>query len=266
MSAANGIDKEYQHDFADDTVRTYSEIRGLGLPSVRWKEINSNQAGQFFQFMNTADLFIQKNNPCLFIYTPTNKGTLKGLKKDYLFNVGDSKEVEEWARSNLENLTDCNYLVTSQISNPVKDRPSGKFFVGNAISDGKGNLICETFHVPGICNHRQLSQSSPKEEAMDRLLYSEFFVATTIDSLSGPPEIKGSSAKYLDYPAMREIVHQFQFHKGYFEFVRGEHLGNQGIVVTGYERVKFDYFAHKAWREDPSFRALALQQRIYEGI
>ncbi len=197
------------------TPDVYSQIKRIGLKTVNWNSFSPRENVDLDDMLTRMDGFIMDFSPCLFIWDPKFQG-----KKDYLFNVLEVNKVCDWVSSNKP--FDYSYLITTLISSC-----SGGY-VGTIMSDGKGKLFCETYHEPGVSNHRVLSQSKTDESKLSyfcRFFSQDFELA----SLSG----QGLNESEINY-----LLKTFSFEKGYFEFVRGMHLNKPGVYVTGFESNK----------------------------
>lgn len=198
---------------SNNTVKTYSAIHNQGLCPVIWDTYDLTHPDQTTSLIVACDKFITKNKPCLFIYDP--KTPL--LKKGFLFGITNMQEVHQWLQENEKNLIKYNYLVTTQVEN------HGRGYVGSVFSDGKGNMLCETMHKPGVSNQRELSQ--PKEDI------SRFLDGFTLNDY----DLKTWRGKMLTKADINEISKEFSGLEGYFEFVYGKQAGKVGIVTTGFE-------------------------------
>jgi hypothetical protein len=197
-----------------NTIDTYSLIREMGLPTVLWEKHTVENKRSLEKMLASANNFILKNNPCLFIWDPITAD----LDKGYFVNVNDSKIIFDWVNKNKNKVENYNYLLTTQIINP------GDGFVGNAISDGKGKMFVETLHTPGICNHRDLTQPQKKDEAyLDSFSVDDFSLGA----------LKGNFLLPLQ---VQEIIENYVSKDGFFEFNYGEHLGNRGVYTVGFQR------------------------------
>ncbi len=191
------------------TTERYAEIKNLGFPTVRWKEFKPKSEAEIKKMLESVEVFLGRNKPCLFIFESKN------FPKGYLFNVVEMQEINDWVSSQSD-LSGFTFLITTQIS-PIREG-----FIGTAISDGKGNLFCETVHDPNVSNHRSLSQGKFLGE------FHDFFVAED-------GEVIAAGGKFLRRRNFRELIEMFAFRKGEFEFTCGEMSGEVGIFVTGYE-------------------------------
>jgi hypothetical protein len=198
---------------------TYSLIQNMGLNTVKWKTISNINSENIETKGNLLKRFIEKNAPCLFIYDPTSSGHAKGLKKNYMIGVNDFSPVEQWLLKNKSSLEHYSYLVTTQIVN------SGDGFVGSVLSDGKGNMFCETLHSKDICNHRDLSQSG-----ICNLDFENNFSVRNF-------ELYQSRGNFLKFSDISNIINTFELREGYFEFVKGVQLNRNELFVTGYEHL-----------------------------
>lgn len=221
MAALSSINIKLHH-LQRTTPEVYLRIRDLGLETVVWEQFDIYEDNKK-EVLKLIKQFIEKNNPCLFIYDPRRNG----LKKDFLFDVRTFNEVYEWILENERNLSDYSYLITSQITNP------GNGFVGNVLSDGHGRLICETLHRPGVCNQRELSQ--PKENSEDVSRYLDMLVADEF-------KLESTERGFVPLNVARNIIRLYGDKTGYFEFVKGVHLGSDGIYTIGFENCGFFSF------------------------
>ena len=221
MTALSSVNVKL-HYFQRTTPEVYLRIRDLGLETVVWEQFDISRDNRK-EILTLIKQFIEKSNPCLFIYDPIRNG----LKKNFLFDVRTFDEVYQWIIENEANLMDYSYLITSQITNP------GDGFVGNVLSDGHGRLICETLHRPGVCNQRELSQ--PKESSEDMSRYLDMFGA---DEFS----IESTERSFVSLNVARDIIRLYGDKTGYFEFVKGAHLGRNGIYTIGFEDSRFFLF------------------------
>lgn len=232
------------------TVETYSHLRSLGLKTVEWLSFVPRDLEAVEKMKIETKSFVQKNAPCLFIFEPLPVAAEKGLKKDYLFGVQKFSEIEEWLEKKQQRALDFSYLITTQITNP------GFGFVGSVFSNGKGDLVCETFHRKGVSNHRKLSQSS--ENISSEL---DFFVVHDFELVS-------QRTHFLSYDQIQSIARTFSHLDGYFEFTYGEQLGERGIFSTGFMPSSSTHFPLQLWENEfrnprNRFHALARKSNLY---
>ncbi len=211
------------------TEERYSAIRKLGLDTVIWEKYRLTfEEDVFFMLKGVGD-FIGVNAPCLFIYDPLCENGRKG----YLFDVKHPREVADWVDKNERNLFDYSYLVTSQVTS------TSNGFVGTVFSDGKGSMVCETLHVPGVSNHRALSQ--PSEDISDEV---DYFTVEDFSLLS-------AGGKFLRYKDIRSIMRLYERLEGEFEFVKGVQAGKVGMYTMGYEKTPFQTSLHERLSLNP---------------
>lgn len=206
-----------------NTIETYSQIRDLGLETVFWETFSHDQ---FLKSLKQVEQFIKKYHPCLFIFDPLTKNVAKG----YLCDVNDVAPVLKWITDNKNQISQFRYLMTTQICNP------GTGFVGAVFSDGKGNIYCETLHIPEIKDSQNLSQ--PKRDFDKYLMHfsTEHFEPVMIDGC------------FLDRTKIMKIINAYAHHTGYFEFVYGVQSGKHGLYTTGYEIGEFFTFPHEFYK------------------
>jgi hypothetical protein len=217
------------------TTEIYSEIKNMGLKTVEWKQYSADEL--LAAIASEVKEFVEKYNPCLFIFDPQ----VDAVKKGYLFGVKDVKEITAWIDANKENLYNYSYLITTLISN------HGSGFVGSVHSNGKGKLICETLHSPGVCNQRELSQPTKDQTPFINELF--------IDETDG--EIWAVSNVWLSKKDILDIKNAYMHHVGYFEFVKGSQYGKIGLYTTGHEEgglFNFHEELHEAGCNNISFR------------
>ena len=216
------------------TIDVYSKIKSLGLETVIWEELLEvkNSIGKI-------NSFLEKYQPCLFIYDPISPD----VKKGYLFNQRDITQIEKWIS---ENSTEkFSYILTSMID--VKDRG----FVGSIFSDGNGNLFCETAHT-GDSNHRTLSQSS--------FVNSKNICRFTAENF----DVRSLKGNHLTYEEIRNIIDLYSYKNGFFDFVYGEQAGKWGIYTTGIENSSFPYNVKKD--EEKDIGSLILAKFMISGF
>ncbi|MBT3304030.1 hypothetical protein HN592_01615 [Candidatus Woesearchaeota archaeon] len=201
------------------TTGVYSKIKGMGLKTVQWIKFSPSSKKDILNMKKRCSEFITKHTPCLFIWEPRHTG-----EKGYIIDVNEISQVVE-SLASLPVLA-YSYLITTQISNPKKG------FIGSVISDGKGKLYCETYHEPGICSHRVLSQSKIDE---NKSSFFGRFSTVNFDLFN----LEGS---VLSSANVRTILNNYSGMKGYFEFVYGVHLGNWELCTTGFENLGFITF------------------------
>jgi hypothetical protein len=196
-----------------DTAYIYSQIKNLGLKTVEWDDFRSRSPNEIT--FKTRRFLNNGCRSCLFIWEPCNDDIQ--LKKSYLFGVTNPETVRNWALENNDFLDKYKFLLTTQITTP------GDGFVGSVYSNGEGKIIGETMHSLGVCNHRDLSQSSlPKLSNLDSFVGEEF-------------TLMAGNIPHLGVESAREIIQTFGAHKGYFEFVYGAQNSKVGLYTTGYE-------------------------------
>ncbi|GEM_PF-1095701 len=197
------------------TTQVYSQIKKLGLTAVEWieLEIPISTEQHISIFLKETKNFLEANKPCLFIFDPKDSSVRKG----FFVDVTDTSIIEQWLLENKQDLSKYYYLITSQIVN------NGHAIIGSVFSDGKGKLFCETLHLPAGSSHRLLSQ--PKTDISKNL---DHFTADNF-------ELETAKAKFLSLGDIRQIINEYSDKKGYFEFVKGSHLGKTEIVTTGFE-------------------------------
>jgi len=219
------------------TVNIYTEIKNLGLETVVWKLYS---AEKLLSSSSEIESFIEENKPCLFIHDPITCDA----KKEYMFDVTQYDTVDKWIRKHsksrllrkhLRDINKFNYLITTQISN------SGDGFVGSVFSDGNGRMLCETLHVPGICNHRDLSQPS---NVYDQKYFSSLFIDISNFNVGESGDIWATDRDWLSRDNVVELMRLFMDRKGYFEIVKGIQNGHAGIYTTGHETCSIFSFPH----------------------
>src|SRR3989344_7729690 len=94
MTALLSVDVKL-HYFQRTTPEVYSRIRDLGLETVVWVPLDISEDNRE-EALFLIKQFIERNNPCLFIYDPKRNG----LKKNFLFDVRTFDEVYEWVIEN----------------------------------------------------------------------------------------------------------------------------------------------------------------------
>jgi len=205
-----------------ETTQTYKDLKGVyGLETLIWKSFKIDKSN-IDQRVGLVKEFIEKYKPCLFIWDPLDDNN--GLSKDFLFNVSNPDGVTNWIYENLAHLSNYQFLVTSQICN------TNNGFVGNCISDGKGKLFIETLHKPGVCNQREFSK--PKEDI------GEWLDFAVVQDFS----LESASGKFLTREDVKRLVDVYGEKKGFFEFVKGVHLGKNGYYSVGCEKGSFFCF------------------------
>ena len=188
---------------------------------------------------------MESNKPCLFIYEPTGK--ISSLKKEFLFGVEDIKEIFSWIKGNQKDIYDYKYIITTQIQDYERS------FVGTAMSNGKGKMLIETLHRPGICNHRELSHGKCNSAEV-----SEIFIDI------GHDEWWSAKNPLLKRDLAEKIISSYADRKGYFEFVHGVHKGIMGTYTTGYETsgiFRFDEALHESWMMSSKERLIGASYR-----
>ncbi len=205
-----------------ETDQTYRAVRDeFGLETIRWKTFKIGMY-DIEQKTGLSKAFIQEYAPCLFIWDPLYEDI--GAEKDFLFNVTNPNDAVDWIYANRQNLWKYKFLVTSQISNPNNG------FVGNCVSNGKGRLFIETMHRPGVCNQRELSK--PKK------VFGEWLDFAAVEAFS----LESIGGKFLTREDVHDIVQVYGGKKGFFEFVKGVHLGKEGYFTIGCEKGRFFCF------------------------
>lgn len=206
------------------TVETYKAISQIGLKTVNWISFSLRNLSDLSFKMPEIKQFIRKNKPCLFIWDPKDLGN-PGIKKDFYFGLEDESPVMNWFDKNREDISKYQYLITSQISSSNMNNPKNGF-VGTIFSDGKGRLFGETYHKPGIYNHRDLTR--PKEDLSEYLI---IFNTEDFELVSINPAKKGF---LLTRAMINKLISLYGSHKGYFEFVCGSQCGVVDVYTTGY--------------------------------
>lgn len=197
------------------TTETYRIIRDeIKLETVIWENFRVTKQ-DLREKLNFIHEFILKYHPCLFIFQPIS--LKEGLKKDALFDLHDSIEVENWFINNEQVIEKYSYLISTMIKN------HGSGFVGEGFSDGNGRMIFETYHEPGNSNQWKLSRPDTDiEKFRDYFSTDEFRHLTLHKGLLSNSDIERIKLIYGNK-------------KGYFEFIYGEQAGKVGIYTIGYE-------------------------------
>ena len=207
-----------------NTLETYSYLKSLGLKTVDWETYFPTDSVSLDLMISKLKFFIENNRPCLFIFTP--KSVNSGLKKNYLFDVSSFEIISRWLDSNLFDLYSYDFLITSMVVS------SSSGYVGSVFSDGLGKLMIETYHEPDVSNHRVLSQSSSKKKYLDFYVFDNFEL------------ISAGGSNLISISDLNKLKNIYFNHKGYFEFVKGDHQGINEIVTTGFldKSFPFDLF------------------------
>lgn len=211
------------------TADIYRQIRELWLETVKFEQFDAITEQSISVFRS----FIQENHPCLFIFDPKTREKGKG----YLFGVRDVWEILDWIEKNEQDLEKFSYLITTQIENP------GTGFVWSVFSDGKGNMVIETLHKPGVANHRALSQPTGD--------LSPYLCQCIVEN-GELLELRGRH--FLDTSSFQTIISIYCDLEGYFEFVKWKQWGNLGIFTTGIElfrgMIQFPVHLFSGWAID----------------
>jgi hypothetical protein len=194
------------------TVLTYSQIRELGLDTVKWDAFSPKTPAEV---LRRSKKFISRNSPCLLIWDPRDPDGR--LQKGYHIGLKDITKIRDGLRGGNRVVSEYNFLLTTQIDNP------GDGFVGSVYSDGRRKIVCETLHSEGVYNHQELSQSGAASlKTLDWFVVDNFFEGGSI------PRLKRGNA--------RKITEMYGGLRGYFEFIAGVQRGKWGIYTIGYER------------------------------
>lgn len=220
------------------TIETYCAIKELGLETVAWEEYDASRLS--LELKSSAKKFIESTKPCLFIYDPRTPG----LRKNFLTNVNCPTKIAHWMEKNHEIIRFYNYLITSQITNPLDG------FVGSARSDGKGRMLVTTLHYPKIYNQREVT--CPTRD------YTGYWNELAIDE-TGFDSLWSSSANWLQKKDVLELMDKYLGKEGYFEFVNGWSHGRRNTYTIGYEKgglFSFDSQIHQIQLNEPSSRTI----------
>jgi hypothetical protein len=212
------IDSFFQRRKTDEQ---YQRVKDMGLETVEWETFDPQNIN-LSQMLSSMEEFILKNQPCLFIFDPLKPP----LKKGFLFNVTKLKPVEDWVLDNLTILKEYSYLITTQVCN------YGTGFVGTLYSNGKGDLLIETYHKPKVSNQREISQ--PKEDIEK---YRETSIVSNFEILS-------KQKNFLQRTDLEKLIDIYGLKKGYFDFVKGTQANKTGIYTLDHHSLDFPAALH----------------------
>jgi hypothetical protein len=202
-----------------NSINAYSEINKQELDTIIWKQYfiepikNNSILANINNLIDDMADFIHNFKPCLFIWDPKSKSS--GKSKGFYYNIDSIEKIVEWFADTLDDCDKYNYLLTSQIG----ALPDG--FVGSLFSDGKGKIFCETYHEPNNINQQKVSQGNLNPEWLDHFTVTDF-------------ELETWQGNFLSADDINKLVRLYSNKKGYYEFIKGNQLGEKAIFTIGY--------------------------------